>query len=164
MVTKTDDYTSRYALARVTKVSVDPPFVSIAVNTLVSKENHLENCEVLTVHVITEDPDNEEKTMLGEEMKAGNKMNLPQLSLLLKKPCALFNCRKISTLFEEDLTIFLAKVEFSRIDNTKAPLYLICKYILFFSKLRWRTVPVISPIQMINEDRCGTRLMFPQPI
>jgi flavin reductase (DIM6/NTAB) family NADH-FMN oxidoreductase RutF len=123
VVTKTDDYTSRYALARVTKVSIDPSIVSIVVNSLVSIENHLENCEVLTVHVIAEDHDNEEKTMLGEEMEAGTRMNLPQLSLLLKEPCALFNCRKINTLFEEDLTIFLAKVEFSRIDITKAPLY-----------------------------------------
>jgi flavin reductase (DIM6/NTAB) family NADH-FMN oxidoreductase RutF len=123
VVTETSDKNmNRFTLARVTKVSLDPPIVSIAFNKLVGKEKHLDNCEVMTIHVFADDPDADEM-LLGEEMRAGQEIYVPQLSLLLKERCAFFNCRKVGILFEEDLKIVIAKVEFSRLDSTKAPRY-----------------------------------------
>ena len=93
----------------------------------VSDSDLLDNSDSLTVHVFADNQVIEEKIILEEILKkntAAKDNSVSQSVALLKGRCATLDCKKISTIDVEDITVFLAKVEFSEFNHTKNPIYL----------------------------------------
>lgn len=127
MVTGDSGSHNNHVIAWITRVSINPPILSVAVDRTQYDVDLLENSNTCTIHIFSEKQIEEEKKLLREIYRRNN-LNQEKIvvnnSDRLHGRCAILTCNKIDKLHTDSLNVYLASVVFSKIDHTKKPLYL----------------------------------------
>ena len=118
-----DESADIYALAWVTRVSANPPLISIVVNKGDHDHDLIINSDYLIVHLIADGQIDEDTLRFHRKIPNKITSSVNNAPLLIGSFAA-YGCNNIGKVETETQTIIIATIDYSEINHTKTPHHL----------------------------------------
>lgn len=118
-----DESADIYTLAWVTRVSTNPPIISIVVNKGDHDHDLIINSDYLIVHLIADGQIDEDTLKLHRKIPNKKTSSVNNAPLLIGSFAA-YGCKNVGKVETDTQTIIIATIDYSEINHTKTPYHL----------------------------------------